>query len=121
MIKVTMNEIRQKGLVIPGGWVAKVPSVQLSDPKEVEVYLKYLIKQGYPERLAPRELQDRIQGTFTGRWLTGLREMIANRGVEWVKIHGSIRGFKPQKLQAGYFPGDAPGKRGKPAVRRMLV
>lgn len=128
-VSVEMSEIKRMTkfgrIVIPEGWIARIPAVRLVGSQVESSYLAHLQRQGIGGQKAREELSDRIQEVFNRGWTTPLREMIANRAEEFVKIHGEeadlLQDFRPERIQRYYFPGDNVGRRGKPGVRRELI
>lgn len=120
MDKVQQSSIQRGDLIVPAGWIARIPSIKLAKEEEHAMYLSYLQKQGYGPSMAAGILRRRMQDVFNRGWLVPLRDMIADRAQEYVEMHGDLEGFDPERLQRAYFPGDRPGRAGKPGVRRML-
>lgn len=126
---IEMSEIKRSSefgrIVVPSGWIARIPRIRLASSQVESLYLSHLQKQGIGGERARGELEERIQEVFNRGWTPGLREMIANRAEEFVRIHGPeadlLRDFRPEALQRYYFPGDNVGRKGKPGVRRELI
>lgn len=118
-----MPEIRRKGLVVPGGWIARIPSMH-GYAAEEETYAAYFrTKHAMHEGVA----LDRVREAFTALWILawtdGLKDAVAKMARKYAKMHPDLglRGFNPAKAQIGYVPGDVrTGVRGKPAVTELL-
>ena len=123
MHKVMMTDIRRRRqkIKIPGGWIAKVPSIQLKNEDRDAFIRYYQSARGVSPIRAEEVIDDAMQGIFVKGWLLGLREMLVIRAQEYRTIFGTLDGFDPAKIQAAYVPGENTGRAGKPVVRKMLL
>jgi len=123
MIKQEMPEIRRNGLVVPGGWIARIPSIKLYESEE-RVYADYFrSKHGMHEGIACERVREAFIALWVRAWTVTLKEAIADMATKYKRMHPDLglRGFDPAKAQVGYVPGDVrTGVRGKPAVTELL-
>lgn len=123
MPRVLMPQIKRKKprITIPGGWIARIPSVTLPR-SEADAYINYFVhSKGMSPVAAERHITEVMQNIFTKGWLLGLREMLILRAIEYKELFGTLEGFDPETLQAAYVPGENTGRAGKPVVRKMLL
>lgn len=122
MIRVQMGEIRRDGVVIPGGWTAKIPSAQLYE-NELQVYAGYYVRNyAMHEGAAFKRVEGDIEALWIRAWTDGLRNALTNMARRYSRMFPDLglAGFDPEAMQAGYIPGERVGRTGKPAVKRLL-
>ena len=116
-----MPEINRKGIHVPGGWLAKLPSPQWHD-SELEPFIRYYAGKGQHEGVAHKRVVEAWEALWVYAWSFGLMQAITRMARRYAKMHPDLgmRGYDPEKAQVGYVPGDWTGSRGKPAVTEML-
>lgn len=122
MIRIKARDMHRKDppLTIKGGWMIKVPEVEMREAEQ-EAYVKYLNKaHGMSPITASKVVSEATQRAFTTAFKQKLRDMLFTRADEYVAMYGDLRGFDPERLQAAYVPGENTGRAGKPVVRRLL-
>lgn len=120
-IEVEMPDLIRGELTVPGGWTARIPKI--STGADESAFVRYYIQHGMSIPEAESTVRTSFQALFTRSWLQGLREMILNRAEEYMKMYPDLglNGFRPERLQAAYVPGENTGRRGKPVVRKILL
>ena len=122
MIRSIMSDTIREGVIIPGGWTAKLPSVQMHE-NELNVYAQYYVRHyGLHEGAAYDRVRSDIEAMWIRAWTDGLRNAIVNMAKRYQKMFPDLEleGFDPEIAQVGYVPGERVGRTGKPAVRKML-
>jgi len=121
MIRVKMTTIKRKGLTVPGGWIARIPSVKLF-VEEQQHYVRYYERRGMPEARAHDTVLNAITALWVRAWTDRLRESVANAAVRYNKMFPELKlaGFDPEQVQAVYVPGEKTGRDGKPAAYELL-
>ncbi len=121
MLRIPMPELRRRGVVVPGGWIAKIPSIRGYDAEEA-AHVRYYRGKGLHEGAALDHVRTSWEAIWVHGYLQALGQAVADMAKKYKKIHPDLglRGFDPEKAQAGYVPGDNTGVRGKPAVTELL-
>jgi hypothetical protein len=117
---VKMSEISRDGIVIPGGWLARMPEIEIS-AADLAAYISYFTRQGWPVGVAEGFVREAMQKVFERGWSVGLREMIALKARDFMKMGGSLEDFDPSAISAAYVPFENRGRPGKPAIKRRLL
>ena len=125
MIKREMPDIevkrkRRLNLQIPGGWTYHMPVVE-ADPQTYEVYSKpFLDERPGNWEWASEQVTEMIQTCVENDWRKRLRHAVgywsaryASMFPQLVQPDGTLKGFRPERVQEFFLPGDRGTKRGK--------
>lgn len=108
MRRVEVRWIRSHGVRIAGGWHALVPDASIDASFLKEMALRFQ-RLGAPVAVAEARARAAMQRMFEGHYVTHLRMFTARKAREYVDRYGDLRGFDPERLQAGFIPRDFHG------------
>jgi hypothetical protein len=120
--EVTINEIKVKDHVIPGGWRMKIPSIR-AEPAEEQVYVSYHIRQGMTPKEAQEHVQRTLQAKFNYSWAKNCKQMIRRCAFyylrRWPELE--LRGYNPAKMALTYIPGELHKGIGLPPIKKRIL
>ena len=105
--------LKGKALLIPGGWVAEIPKVEV-EQAILNRYQEGFQKLGMNEQQAKESAWLGAQKVFRAGFIKAVRECVLRRGCDYAKIypdlvehhrhHRTLRGFMPERVQHIYLP-----------------
>lgn len=121
MLKVEMPESRAGGLVVPGGWTAKIPEITL-EPKALNAYVSYVMRRkSAPMAEAAEIVRLAHQDRYNYGYISSLRAAVRYRAEQYLKRYGSLDGFDPELMMRLWMPGENVGRRGKPFALTLMA
>lgn len=119
-------------LLIPGGWIMRVPSYRVEGPYE-DAYIDWYRRLGYSFERAQRSVQEAVQAcasagfrsslfasilyyakVYSRMYPEDLRPSVGKHNVFW------LPGYRPEVMQSVHVPGYRPSGR-QPLAKKLLM